>query len=304
MAELSCERLIWLLNVQAILSKNINTYTFHIHVAAAFCITNENINIGTMKEMGDSENEANSFEVLSWLALPVAQFAPHPDMYGNGYINSQGYFQEVFNFSASAFDKQLQYRGQQTNFQGKDETTAEEKWAQWPHKTCTLLGPKVAVGRPHHNFSRRISCVDPKEQSYWGPNGPQETPKYFSASSIRTSEGKLPWCPNLSKSVATNCAQEWDEYYFTNVEFQFQSGKFPKLPENTRQGRHKMNPIVHHFRSVICKCSYNTVYSPLCNYLYICMWLYVYILYTHICVCNGHMMTCAYTVRFELREEK
>ena len=147
MAELSCERLIWLLNVQAILSKNINTYTFHIHVAAAVCITNENINIGTMKEMGDSENEANSFEVLSWLALPVAQFAPHPDMYGNGYINSQGYFQEVFNFSASAFDKQLQYRGQQTNFQGKDETTAEEKWAQWPHKTCTLLGPKVARGK-------------------------------------------------------------------------------------------------------------------------------------------------------------
>ena len=38
-------------------------------------------------------------------------------------------------------------------------------------------------------------------------------------------------------------------------------------------------------------------------YIYMHVIVCVYI-YTHICVCNGHMMTCAYTVRFELREEK
>ena len=121
-----------------ILSKNINTYTFHIHVAAAFWITNENMNIGTMKEMGDSENEANSFEVLSWLALPVAQFAPHPDMYGNGYINSQGYSKRfsIFlrlpltrNYSTGA-NKQT-FRGRMKQLQKKSEHSDHTRLARF-----------------------------------------------------------------------------------------------------------------------------------------------------------------------------
>ena len=68
-----------------------------------------------MKEMGDSENEANSLKFwVGWLYLlrklhHMRTYMATDEMLMLMSRNSQGYFQEVFNFSASALDKQLQY---------------------------------------------------------------------------------------------------------------------------------------------------------------------------------------------------